>query len=168
MLLISGIIGGIVLFLGRELTFLFAGSMAALFAVRLTPLLPAGWPAWSDNAFIIGLGVIAMLIALLHERVGFALSGFLAGGYFLVEYFAPHGPPLPLLPFIVGSVTGAVIIGILGEWAMIAISSVIGAYYLTSLFTLPPMERILVTAGLVVIGALTQAYLLYLQRQSER
>ena len=59
MLIVRGVIGGILLFLGHELNFLFAGAMAALFGVRLTPLLPPQWPYWADYVFIIGLGVIA-------------------------------------------------------------------------------------------------------------
>ena len=35
-----GVIGGILLFLGRELNFLLAAAMAAFIALRLTPLLP--------------------------------------------------------------------------------------------------------------------------------
>ena len=86
MLIIRGVIGGILLFLGRELNFLFAGAMAALIGFRLTPLLPPQWPAWSDVAFIITLGVIAAIIVLINERLGYFLSGVLAGGFLLIEY----------------------------------------------------------------------------------
>src|SRR6266540_210619 len=102
MLIIRGVIGGILLFLGRELNFLFAGAMAALIGFRLTPLLPPQWPAWSDAAFMIGLAVVAALIVLLNERVGYFLSGFLAGGFFLVEYYAPNQLTVPWLPFVIG------------------------------------------------------------------
>ena len=51
--IVRGIIGAVLLFLGRELNFLFAGAMAGLIAFRLTPLLPPGLPAWSDAAFMI-------------------------------------------------------------------------------------------------------------------
>ena len=40
MLIIRGVIGGILLFLGRELNFIFAAGMAVLIGIRLTPLLP--------------------------------------------------------------------------------------------------------------------------------
>ena len=78
MLAIKGIIGGIVLFLGRELNFLFAGAMAFLIALRLTPMLPSQWPDWTEWAFMIGLGVIAALLTFVDERGGFIISGFLA------------------------------------------------------------------------------------------
>jgi hypothetical protein len=167
MLIARGVIGGILLFLGRELNFLVGGAMAALIAFRLTPLLPATWPAWSDNAFIIGLGVIFAIIILINEHAGYFVSGFLAGGYFLVEYYAPGALTLPLPPFIIGGVIGSLIIGIFTEWALIVVSSIIGAIYVTNLFRLDPTAKILVTAGLIIVGALTQVILMRAQKQNE-
>lgn len=168
MLIVRGIIGGILLFLGRELNFIFAGAMAGLLAYRLTPLLPPTWPAWSDAAFMITLGLIAAILALIHERAGYFLSGFLAGGFFLVEYYAPNVLTVPLLPFIVGGVIGALVLGLLTEWALILVSAAIGASYLLNLFVLDPTAEILVGAGLFIVGALTQVIIMQSQKQSER
>ena len=165
MLIVRGIIGGILLFLGRELNFIFAGAMAGLLAYRLTPLLPPTWPAWSDAAFMIALGLIAAILVLIHERAGYFLSGFLAGGFFLVEYYAPNVLTIPLVPFIVGGVIGALVLGLLTEWALILVSAAIGASYLLNLFVLDPTAEILVGAGLFIIGALTQVIIMQSQKQ---
>ncbi len=165
MLVIRGVIGGILLFLGRELNFLFAGAMAALIGFRLTPLLPPQWPAWSDAAFMITLGVIAAIIVLLNERVGYFLSGFLAGGFLLIEYYAPNQLTVPLLPFVVGGVIGALILGLFTEWALILVSSGIGAAYVLNLFRLDPTAEILIGAGLFVIGAVTQVVIMQAQKK---
>jgi hypothetical protein len=167
-LIVRGVIGGILLFLGRELNFIFAGAMAGLIGFRLTPLLPPQWPAWSDAAFMIGLGVIAAAIVLINERFGYFLSGFLAGGFLLVEYYAPGSLTVPLLPFIVGGVIGALILGLLTEWALILVSAAIGAAYLLDLFVMNPTAEILVGAGLFIVGALTQVIIMQSQKQSER
>lgn len=168
MLIVRGVIGGILLFLGHELNFLFAGAMAALLGFRLTPLLPPQWPAWSDYVFIIGLGVIAAAAVLINERVGYFISGFLAGGLFLVEYYAPNTLTVPLLPFLVGGVIGALIIGVFTDWALILVTTTIGAYYLVNLFVLDPMIEILIGAGLFIVGALTQVIIMQSQKQAER
>lgn len=168
MLIVRGIIGGILLFLGRELNFIFAGAMAGLLAYRLTPLLPPTWPAWSDAAFMITLGLIAAILVLIHERAGYFLSGFLAGGFFLVEYYAPNVLTVPLLPFVVGGVIGSLVLGLLTEWALILVSAAIGASYLLNLFVLDPTAEILVGAGLFIVGALTQVIIMQSQKQSER
>jgi len=163
--IVRGVLGGILLFLGRELNFLFAAAMAVLIGFRLTPLLPEQWPGWSDYAFIATLGVLASVIPIINERVGYFLSGFLAGGYFLIEYYAPGLLTVPLLPFFIGGVIGSLIIGILTEWALIVVSCLFGAYYVTTLFTLSPTAQILVTSGLFIIGAITQVIIMQMQKR---
>jgi len=167
-MLIRGVLGAILLFLGRELNFLFSGGMAALIAIRLTPLLPPQWPPWSDNAFIIGLGILAAAIPIINERVGYFTSGFLAGGFYLAEYYAPGVLSVPLLPFIIGGFIGSLILGLFTEWALIIVSSMVGALYVTDLFTLSPTAETLVGAGLFIVGALTQVILMRMQKQGER
>lgn len=162
------IIAGILLFLGRELNFLFAAGMAVLIGFRLTPILPAQWPGYFDYIFIGLLGLLAAIIALIHERVGYFLSGFLAGGYLMVEYIAPGELTLPLLPFVGAGLFGSLILGIFTEWAMILVSCLMGAYYVTTFFALPQTAEILVGSGLFLIGALTQAILMRMEKQSER
>ncbi len=168
MLIIRGVIGGIILFLGHELNFLFAGAMAALIGFRLTPLLPPQWPGWADYAFIIGLGVIAAAAVLLNERVGYFISGFLAGGLFLVEYYAPNSLTVPWLPFVIGGVIGALVIGVFTDWALILVTAAIGAYYLLNLFVLDSTMEILIGAGLFIVGALTQVVIMQSQKHAER
>jgi hypothetical protein len=163
MQVIRAVIGGVFLFLGRELNFFFAGSMAGLIGLRLTPLLPVHWPVWSHYVFILGVALAAALIVIRRDRIGYFLSGFLVGGYFLVEYYEPGVLTLPLLPFLVGGVLGALILGIFTEWALMIVSCLVGAYYLTNMFVLSPTAEILVGSGLFIIGALTQVILMRMQ-----
>jgi len=165
MLVIRGVIGGILLFLGRELNFLFAAAMAGLIGFRLTPLLPPQWPGWADGAFILTLAIIAAVLVLINERAGYFLSGFLAGGYLLVEYYAPNLLTVPWLPFVIGGVIGALILGLLTEWALILVSAGIGAAYVLNLIQLDPTAEILVGAGLFIVGALTQVIIMQSQKK---
>ena len=164
MLITRGVIGGILLFLGRELNFLLAAAMAAFIGLRLTPFLPLPWPEWSDYAFIMVLGAVAAGATIANERVGYFLSGFLVGASFLVEYYQPGLLTLPLLPFLVGGALGSIILGVFTEWALMIISSLVGAYYVTNIFTLHPTAEILVGSGLFIIGALTQVVLWRMQK----
>ena len=165
MLLSRGVIGGILLFLGRELNFLFAAAMAGLIGFRLLPLLPSQWPSWSHVAFLLTLAVIAALLVLLNERFGYFLSGFLAGGFFLAEYYSPGTTGIPWLPFLIGGVIGALILGLLTEWGLIIVSAAIGAAYVLNLFRLDPTVEILIGAGLFIIGALTQVIIMQAQKK---
>src|SRR5688572_23027899 len=133
MQVIRAIIGAVFLFLGRELNFFFAAAMAALIGLRLTPLLPQEWPNWTEYVFIIGLALAAAAIVIARERIGYFISGFLVGSYFLVEYYEPGVLTLPLLPFLVGGMIGAIITGIFTEWALMVASCLVGAYFLVDM-----------------------------------
>lgn len=163
MLITRGLIGGILLFLGRELNFLLAASMAALIGLRLTPLLPRQWPGWSHFVFVTGLAIIAAVIPIRNQRLGYFVSGFLAGGAILVEYYAPGVLTLPVLPFLVGGAIGLLIMGVFTEWALLIVTALLGAYYVTNSFMLSPTGQILAGSGLFIIGALTQAIIRRMQ-----
>jgi hypothetical protein len=85
-----------------------------------------------------------------------------------VEYFLPGVLTSPLSLFIIGGVIGSLVIGIFTEWALMIVSSLMGAYYVTSLFTLSPNAEILVGSGLFIIGAVTQAVLMRVQKTAGR
>jgi hypothetical protein len=164
MLILRGILGGIFLFLGRELNFLFAAAMAALIALRLTPILPFTWPQWSDYAFIAALALLAALLVSINKQSGYFLSGFLIGSSFMMEVYEPGLLTLPLVPFLVGGAIGSLVIGFFTEWALVVLSCLVGAFFLTNLFTLSSTEKLLVGAGLFIIGALTQVILMQMQK----
>ena len=81
-----------------------------------------------------------------------------------MEYYEPGVLTFPVVPFILGAVIGSIIIGVFTEWALLVISCLIGAYYVTNLFTLSPTAEILVGSGLFIIGALTQVILMRMQK----
>jgi hypothetical protein len=65
-------------------------------------------------------------------------------------------------------VLGALVLGLLTEWAMILVSSAIGAAYVLNLFRLDPTAEILVGSGLFIVGALAQVIIMQSQKHSER
>jgi uncharacterized membrane protein YoaK (UPF0700 family) len=71
---------------------------------------------------------------------------------------------VPLLPFIIGGVIGSLIIGVFTEWALIVVTSLIGAIYATTLFRLNPTAETLVAGGLFIIGALVQVLIMRSQK----
>lgn len=166
--LIQGAAGVIILILGRELSFLFSAAMAAFLGYRLTPFLPSAWPSWSENAFVLGLAIIAAILTSLDKRAGYYVSGFLIGGYVFNELYAPNSLSVPVLPFLVGSVLGAVLIGLFTEWAMILVSTLIGTYIIYGILPLFGTAKTLASAGIFIVGALVQVILFQMQKHSDR
>lgn len=165
---IRGAAGVIILFLGRELSFLFAGTMAAFIGTRLTYLLPTAWPSWSEPAFLAALAVIAAVLTFLDKKISYYITGFLVGGFILSEIYAPGVLTIPVLPFFVGSVLGAIFIGLLGEWGMILVSCLIGTYLIYSVLPLFGLTKTLASAGIFVVGAIAQVIIFQMQKHSDR
>jgi len=167
-MILRGIAGVIALFLGRELNFLFSAVMAALIGIRLTPFLPSSWPAWADLAFLAVLAVLGAVLTLMNKDTGYYVCGFLVGGFVFSEIYAPGSFSIPILPFLIGSVLGAVILGVFREWAMIVVSSIIGAYLINGVLPLTGTANILATAGIFIVGALVQITMFQSQKHSQR
>src|SRR5438034_4758818 len=125
MTLVRGVLGAILAFLGRELNFLFAGGFAAMIALRVLPLFPSTWPTWGPLAFVALMAIIAGSIPFFNERAGYVVSGFLAGGFLLADYYLPGFIAIPILPFLVGGAAGGLAMGFLTEWALMIVSSLL-------------------------------------------
>jgi hypothetical protein len=167
-MILRGLAGAAALFLGRELSFLFSAALAALIGIRLTPLLPASWPGWATYAFLIALALLGAVLTLIDKDAGYYVCGFLVGGFAASEYFAPGSLSIPLLPFIIGSVLGAVIVGIGNEWAIIIVSCVIGVYLIYDVIPLYGMGKILAAAGIFIVGTLAQVMIFQSQKHVAR
>lgn len=165
---LRGIAGVVILFLGRELSFLFSAAMAAFIGTRLTHLLPPSWPAWADLAFLAVLALLGAVLTLVDKRAGYYVCGFLVGGFVFNEIYAPGLSTIPALPFIVGSVLGSIAIGLLGEWGMIVVSCLIGAYLIYGVLPLFGTAKTLASAGIFIVGALAQVILFQMQKHSDR
>ena len=165
---IRGVAGVVILLLGRELSFLFSAAMAVFIGIRLTPLLPASWPAWGDLAFLAVTGLLGAALTLIDKRTGYYVCGFLIGGFIFNEIYAPGILAIPVLPFVVGSVLGAVTIGLLGEWGVIVVACLIGTYLIYGVLPLAGTAKTLASAGIFVVGALAQVILYQMQKHSDR
>jgi len=163
-----GVAGVVILLLGREMNFLFSAAMAAFLGVRLTPLLPTSWPAWGDPAFLVTFAILGAALTLIDKRAGHYVTGFLVGGFVFNEIYAPGSLGIPILPFIVGSVLGSVIIGLLGEWGTILVSCFIGTYLIYGVLPLYGTVKTLASAGIFVVGGIAQVILFQMQKHSDR
>ncbi|HSO11417.1 MAG TPA: hypothetical protein VLT51_03505 [Anaerolineales bacterium] len=165
---LRGVAGAAILFLGRELSFLFAAVMAAFIGIRLIPFLPASWPGWADLAFLVAVAVLGAVLTVIDKRAGYYVCGFLIGGFIFNEIYAPNSLVIPILPFVVGSVLGSVIIGIFGEWAMIIVACLIGTYLIYGVLPLHGTAKTLASAGIFVVGALAQVIIFQMQKHSDQ
>jgi hypothetical protein len=158
------IVGAALLVFGRKAFWLFvagAGFLAGLNIATQTVQLEPGW-------FVLGIavagGLLGALLALALQSVGVVLAGFVGGGYVAMTLVESLGwgqnlladlPYRPWVIFIVGGILGAVLIGVLFDWALIILSSVMGATLITQAVPFDgsvqgPLFAVLLATGLVV------------------
>ena len=84
--------GTVLLLVGRKLFWLFVAVAGFYVGVEEARALLADRPTWLIWLVAIAAGLIGAILAMLFQRVGFALAGFYAGAYValvMVERFAP-------------------------------------------------------------------------------
>ena len=153
--------GAVLLLVGRKLYWLFvaiAGFYVGFEVARAVFVGPPQWVIWVAAA---AAGVIGALVAMLFQRVAFALGGFYAGAYLALvaaERFLPSaaGPAI----VIIGGVIGAIAASLVMDWAIIVLSSMVGAALIVSYLNLGQVGNLLAYAGLLAVGIVAQAQLM--------
>lgn len=170
------IVGVALLVFGRKTFWLFVagvGFVAGLYVAGQTLQFDSGWIVLG---IAVAAGLLGALLALVLQSVGVGLAGFLGGGYIATTLFEATGwgqrllmdlPSRWWLVFIVGGVLGAVLIGVLFDWALIVLSSLIGATLISQAMPLNPPGQVLLFVVLLATGVVVQ-WILMRQDRSHR
>ena len=150
--------GALLLALGRKLFWLFVGIAGFYVGIEFVRVLLAEQPQWLMWAVGIGAGLVGAVLALVFQRLGFAMAGFYAGGYValvVAERFAPGA--VGVATFLVGAVIGAVFAAMAMDWAIIVLSCVLGAALVVARLGLDDRIGLAVFLGLVAVGIVVQS-----------
>lgn len=158
--IVGVLIGIVILFFGRRLFWLCVAAVGFAVGVEIAPQL-VHEPS-SLVALIVALlfGLLGALLALFLQKVAIAVLGFLAGGKLacaIAAAFFVHYAHYSTIIFIAGGIIGAILLLVLFDWALIVVSSFIGAYLIQSAIVLPPTGSTLVFVGLAIMGIIAQA-----------
>lgn len=127
---INLILGGALLVAGRKLFWLFVGAAGFVTGIQLATRFSQG-PDWL--ALLIGLiiGIIFALLAIFLQAVVIWIAGFLAGGYVLSVMATTLGIGLSgattWIVYVIGGILGVILVSLLFDWALITLSSLVGA-----------------------------------------
>jgi hypothetical protein len=152
------LLGLILLVFGRKLFWLFVTIAGFLAGMALTALVLGHQPQWVVLVVALGAGLLGALLAVFVERVAFALAGFYAGSYLALiaaQSFATDGNSVLL--FLVGGVIGVVLATWIMDWAIIALSCLVGAAAVVQGLDLGQAVGTTVFALLVIAGVFLQA-----------
>jgi hypothetical protein len=160
--IVGVLIGIVILFFGRKLFWLCVAAVGFAMGAEIAPHLV------NESSSLLGLlvalffGVLGALLALFLQKIAIAVLGFLAGGKLasaIAAAFFVHYAQYSPIVFVVGGIIGAILLLAMFDWALIVVSSFIGAYLIVyqGAIVLPPTGSTLVFIGLAVIGILVQA-----------
>ena len=152
------IVAGLLLLLaGRRLFWLFIAIVGFLAGVELARELFATRTDWVVWVFGAGAGIVGAVVAMLFQRVAFALAGGYAGAYLAtaLAIFLGGAPGLAVL--LGGAVVGAVIAALVMDWAIIVLSSLIGGGMIVATLGLAPLHAVILAGVLVAVGIVFQS-----------
>lgn len=165
----SNIIFGLILLVfGRKLFWLFVSIVGFLFGMGFAGLIFPDQPQWIQVLFALGAGFFGALVAVLAQRIAFALAGFYGGFYFaliLAQSFSQGGNSLVMCTVV--GVIGALIVTLIMDRVIIVLSCLVGAGAVVQSSGLGQGMRIIVFLLLVIIGAFVQTRFLPHSKQEE-
>jgi hypothetical protein len=156
--IIGLIIGAVILLFGRKLFWLFVAAVGFAAGVELAPhLIQEPSPLLALTLALV-LGFVGALLAIFLQKIAIAVAGFLAGGKLAVaiaaSFFVQYAH---YITFVIGGIIGAVLLLVLFDWALIILSSVVGAHLIQSALALPQSGSTILFVGLAVVGVIVQA-----------
>ncbi|MBN1261170.1 MAG: hypothetical protein JXB35_10865 [Anaerolineae bacterium] len=156
---------------GRQLFWLFVGSVGFVSAIEVITRWVVGWPGWLTLVVALAAGVVGAVLAIFLQEVAVGIAGFLGGGYIVLSFLDIVGINVPLLTWVlalVGGIIGLLVTVSLFDWSLIVLSSLSGASLLVRSLPLSQPWNLVVFVGLLAVGLLIQARLMHRQELASR
>ena len=158
--IVGVVLGVVILFFGRKLFWLCVAAVGFAAGLQIAPLLVNEASSLLALVIAVVFGILGALLALFIQKIAIALLGFLAGGKLATAtaaaFFVQHAQYSTII-FVIGGIIGAILLLAVFGWALIVVSSFIGAYLIQSAIVLPPTGLTLVFIGLAILGIFVQA-----------
>jgi hypothetical protein len=151
--LMYGVIGVVLLALGRRLFWLFVGCVGFAAGLQTAQLYFGLQPSWEAWAAALLLGLTGALLAVFFQKLAVVLGGFAAGSTIGAHLAFMMGvTSAPVIP-ILGGILGAILLYVLFDWALVVLSSVAGSTLVVQAWSWePPLGTvfylILIAAGI--------------------
>ncbi len=163
MLIIRVLIGLMMLTLGRQVFWLFVAgvgfAIGAFLAFRYYP----GQNEWMLILISLAAGLVGVVMAYAMQHFAVLVAGFLAGGYFSMVLMTNLGwqfQGFPWVVFIVGGAIAALFATAMFQWALIFLSSLVGATLIVQSVNYPLQTSAILFLFLLLLGIVAQALLL--------
>lgn len=144
---------------GRRFFWLSLACIGFLAAFRVTLQSGGSGPAWIAWAVPVCVGLLGALVALVFQKVAVILIGFMTGEMLtmdLVFLLGMESGRFAWVLLLAGGLAGAIAVLVLFDWALIVMSSLIGASVIITVSGLGRPGGDILFAGLAILGVTFQ------------
>jgi hypothetical protein len=167
---INLLLGSALLVAGRKLFWLFVAVLGFIVGLQVTQQFFHGPELLSIIVGVI-VGIIFALLAIFLETIAIGIAGFLAGGFVfgtLANMLGVSGGAVYWVVYIVGGVLGVALVMLLFDWALIALTSLVGASLIVQSWPAAPISGGLLFFVLFLVGVIIQASVLLREENPPR
>lgn len=155
------LVGIVLLLMGRRLFWLLVGLLGFIVAAGVATDVLTGQPWWLVVIIALAAGLLGALIAAALQRLAIGIAGFLAGFYIAYNLLGAIGVEsatvLGWILAVLGGVVGAVLALVVVDWALITLSSLVGAAAVAGGLGLERSLAFLVFVAALVVGITVQS-----------
>jgi len=160
MVLVRVLVGIAVLVLGRQLFWLFVAAVGFIYGMDAAGRFMGGQPDLVIVGVALVFGAACAVLAYFLQWAAVAVAGFLVGGRMALAFLSGVGWPDPesaWIVFTIGGVIGALLVIALFDWALIILSSLMGAALIAEAVHLRPGANLAGLLALALVGIVIQA-----------
>ncbi len=153
------IFGCILIVLGHTLYWVFVGTVGFVAGFEIAKLTTYGYSQTTTLIYACIAGLLGGVFAMFAKKMAVITAGFLAGGYTLLQIVPQLGFSVPFtkwLIFLMGGVLGGMTILVLFDWALVILSSIMGALLIVQGLDLRISLNLPVLAGISLVGIIIQ------------
>lgn len=158
--LIQLVVGLALLAFGRKGLGFFLGTIGFVVGMTLASTLFEGTsPGVAIGIGVVG-GVVGAFVAFFVQKVAVVAAGLLGGGYvgfILAHDLGMRGEGFPWVPVVVCGILGIVLAYVILKWALIVLSSLVGAYLVVGAVGIQEPLAIILFAVLAAVGIFFQS-----------
>ena len=154
----NGIIGIVLLTMGRRLFWLFVAGVGFALGLQLAQQYLGAQPPWAWWLIALLCGGIGAMIAVFFQTLAVGLGGFAAGSIIGAHLAGMTGFAATSLAAIVGGIAGAIVLYLVFDWALIGLSAVFGATLIAQTLKWNNPAALVLYLALITFGIWFQAF----------
>jgi hypothetical protein len=162
-------IGALLVGFGRRLFWVFVAGIGFVVGLNLALRFLPGIEDWVSLGIALLAGLVGAVLVSFLQRLAIGAAGFFAGwqiAMFLIDLLRIDLGNMEWIGGVVGGLIGIVLIAVLFDWALIFLSSIVGAIAIVDVFDLNSTMHLLLLVILAIAGILIQFG--WLRRRPER